>query len=565
MASSLKDTPLYLSNWALDDVDSGGSAGTTLNTGVLRRKYNFGDQVSELAIAQTPFFRLVSKISKKPTDDPQFKFTERRPSFHKRYSYVVGMHTAAAADGNTTGDATIDANDDFLFMATDYQSGGNIQNVYGQSSGAIAVGSSSATLSTAPEYFLNKQIVKVPMSSTDEGGTTALTGVVDVDDYMLYKVTTATDAIAKGWLCHSADSGATNGSGTAGAGVAGDFSAALTGSPDYAKWYHCTRIPVEIIKSCVASFAELANWESNAPVTAVYGQEIAGTLEKMRSYVVGTAHEEGSQLINQTWNDQPFSTGYGQTQIFRTEFGMTNTARATILKYEPNEWARIWRDKLIEHKWEIEQSAMFSAQGSTGSGTGTTYYTQGAVDFILNNGNIFALDQTTKTQDDFLDDLSNFLDPRYNNAAATLFFCDTSTYNWLHKLSGYFANNVVNVVPGGYNGTPANANYSAGRSDFAASGRKNLFGVDFTTIATVYGNMNVARNIHLDGTAIKMLGINMKYCSYRPLVGNGVNRDTSVYVGVQSLENTGTDKRVDMILTEGGFEWQMPEAHAVWK
>ena len=53
MASSLKDTPLYLSNWALADVDSGGSAGTDLNTGVLRRKYNFGDQVSELAISQT--------------------------------------------------------------------------------------------------------------------------------------------------------------------------------------------------------------------------------------------------------------------------------------------------------------------------------------------------------------------------------------------------------------------------------------------------------------------------------------------------------------------------------
>ena len=41
--------------------------------------------------------------------------------------------------------------------------------------------------------------------------------------------------------------------------------------------------------------------------------------------------------------------------------------------------------------------------------------------------------------------------------------------------------------------------------------------------------------------------------------------DTAVYVGVQSLENTGTDKRVDMILTEAGFEYQMPEAHAIWK
>jgi hypothetical protein len=44
-----------------------------------------------------------------------------------------------------------------------------------------------------------------------------------------------------------------------------------------------------------------------------------------------------------------------------------------------------------------------------------------------------------------------------------------------------------------------------------------------------------------------------------------VNRDTAIYVGVQSLENTGVDKRVDMILTEAGMEYMMPESHAIWK
>ena len=69
------------------DISAGGSTGSPrygqdLGTGALRRKYNFGDRVSELAIAQDPFFRMVSKLAKKPTDDPEFKFTERRPSFH---------------------------------------------------------------------------------------------------------------------------------------------------------------------------------------------------------------------------------------------------------------------------------------------------------------------------------------------------------------------------------------------------------------------------------------------------------------------------------------------------
>ena len=96
-------------------------------------------------------------------------------------------------------------------------------------------------------------------------------------------------------------------------------------------------------------------------------------------------------------------------------------------------------------------------------------------------------------------------------------------------------------------------------------GKMKAFGVDISTISTPYGDMNVARNIHLDGTNVGLLGINMRYCSYRPLVGNGQNRDTSIYVGVQTLENTGIDSRVDLILTEAGLEWGMPECHAIWK
>ena len=57
-----------------------------LSTGDLRRRYDFSERFSELSLAQTPFFRLVSTLAKKPTDDPQFKFTEKRHSFMKRYA-----------------------------------------------------------------------------------------------------------------------------------------------------------------------------------------------------------------------------------------------------------------------------------------------------------------------------------------------------------------------------------------------------------------------------------------------------------------------------------------------
>ena len=87
-----------VSDYNTADTASPGSTGTDLNTGLLRRKFNFGARVSELAIEQTPFFRILSKMSKQATDDPQFKFTERRPSFHKRYGYITGY----ASDGTAT-------------------------------------------------------------------------------------------------------------------------------------------------------------------------------------------------------------------------------------------------------------------------------------------------------------------------------------------------------------------------------------------------------------------------------------------------------------------------------
>ena len=166
---------------------------------------------------------------------------------------------------------------------------------------------------------------------------------------------------------------------------------------------------------------------------------------------------------------------------------------------------------------------------------------------------------SSSSSDDFLEDMSNFLDPRYNNSNATLFMVDTEVYNWMHKLGGYFSANMKELNTG----TGANS----ARADFAIMGKQKMFGLDVTTISTPYGDMNCVRNIHLDGGqgGAKIVGVNMKHVKYRPLVGNGVNRDTSIFVGVQSLENTGVDRRIDLIQTEAGLQRIMPEAHAVWK
>jgi len=517
--SSFNGDLAQLSNLSTTDVAGNGpGAGPSIpggGTGDLRRKYNFGDRVSELAIPQDPFFRFVSKVGKKPTDDPQFKWTEKRDSWHKRYAYptafsndnitwVEDQSTNATTQYDTyeTAGSTV-----YVKMAGDYKNSGNIQNIYSNTANEVKLGHDG----TMPKFFLPGQLVKIPFAASAAGA---------MGSYSLIKVVTVTEQ---------------------------DES---TGTPTAHTHGEAVILKGTVVKAKDAGDDYFAGpLGVNAPVgdsvasTSIAGASAGAGLEASRCYVVGTAHDEGSGYP-ETWKDQPYSTNYGRTQIWKTSMAMTNTARATVLKYDSNEWARVWKDKLVEHKWDIENSLLFGSQSDD------YYTTQGCVDYIINYGNQFSLDVATKTADDFLDDMSNYLDPRYNNSTANVFFVSTSVYNWMHKLGGYFKNN-LEVSP----------NF---RADFAMTGKKKILGVDITTFSTPYGDMNVARNIHLDGTNIKMLGINMKYAHYRPLVGNGVNRDTSVYVGVQTLENSGIDRRVDLILTEAGLELSMPECHAIW-
>ena len=529
----MPNTPLALSTSTgllnrgrVVDAASVANPTTAFPTGDLRRRYDFGDRFSELAIAQTPFFRLVSTMAKKPTDDPTFKFTEKRHSFMKRYVYIVGSIKSTSTDvfddatlarANHATAAPAVGDEVKLYAGTDYYSAGNIQNVQGQSNGEIKVGDDG----TRPQFLQPNQVLKVPMSASAGGAT---------NDYMLVRISAVAD---------SADKDLSGASGASAAKLS-----LITG---------------KVLRA--AGTNELASFlANNKPDVSVYSEDIAESLEAKRSYVVGTSYGEGSSLLGESWKDNPYSTGYGQTQIFRSEFGMTNTARATALKYEPNEWARTWKEKLIEHKWDIEWAGLFSSQVADGS----VNHTQGAIDYILNFGNIFTLDLATKSIDDFLQDMSQYFDPRYNQDGATVFLCSTAVYTWLHKLGGFFKNNIgLGQVAAGSGATASNSQMFG--ADLAVTGRKKVMGLDVTEIATVYGKMNVARCIALDGSHVKIAAINMNNVAYRPLVGNGVNRDTSIYVGVQNLENTGVDKRVDMILTEAGFEYKMPESHAIWK
>ena len=56
---------------------SGGTGAGSVSLDNTRRMFNFGERVAELAPIQSPFFVYLSKVAKKATNDPVFKFKLR--------------------------------------------------------------------------------------------------------------------------------------------------------------------------------------------------------------------------------------------------------------------------------------------------------------------------------------------------------------------------------------------------------------------------------------------------------------------------------------------------------
>ena len=251
---------------------------------------------------------------------------------------------ANPATNPDAGNHTTSAGDVYTFeFYTDYKSNGNLQNIYGQTMSYYA-----GVTGTQPQFYIPGQIIKLPVFS-GSGSLGNPTG------YELWKV-------------NSVD---------------------LTTQANYAV----------VNATCIKGGTTVKYMDPVAKVGSALTTSSQEDLEPYKNYVVGSAFAAGSGYP-ESWQDQPYSVSTGQTQIWKTSAVMNNTDRATVLKYEANEWARIWKEKLIENKWDIEQSLLFGTQDSTYNTT------QGAVDFISSYGNTFSLALGTKSQDSFLDDMS---------------------------------------------------------------------------------------------------------------------------------------------------------------
>jgi len=275
--------------------------------------------------------------------------------------------------------------------------------------------------------------------------------------------------------------------------------------------------------------------------------------------VIGTSFEQGSGSPDVFSQELDHDLGY--TQIFKTACEMSNTARATIYRGYADEFQRIWNLKLREHKVDIERAMLFGQKSTAVNGI---QYTDGIVGSTIRNGYSSVVNDGSKlsynsgvpyyksnqaselTYDDLLEDFEVIFDPARGGGRAKLALASRPVITHFNKLAstGFVGSSI----------TDADTRYN-----FPAS--QGAFGHLVTKVQTIHGDISmVAESLFRGFASGFMMMVDLDHVAYRPLVGNGINRDTSITTNVQQADE---DLRKDMILTEAGLEVTLPETHAL--
>ena len=277
----------------------------------------------------------------------------------------------------------------------------------------------------------------------------------------------------------------------------------------------------------------------------------AGSAGAVKGQVIGSAWAEGS-TDPEGWKDELYSRE-GYCQIFKTAIQLfSGSALATRYRGRPDEYRRVWADKLMEHKMDIEHAMLFGVgKADEANANGPVRYSHGIVPYTEANGKVmnFKYGGSSKsTYDDFIDQMKDFYAPESGNSGDKLVLASRKVLAWLNKLgASSFLNNTVTS--------------DSYRLD--VQNIKGSFGHMVTKINTIFGNLHFVPEPLFRGQDEDMaIAIDLANVKYRPLSGNGVSRDTHIVTNVQ---NNNVDGRKDMILTEAGLEISLPETHAIMK
>tara|TARA_R100000655_G_scaffold11873_4_gene27480 strand:+ start:1728 stop:3050 length:1323 start_codon:yes stop_codon:yes gene_type:complete len=286
-------------------------------------------------------------------------------------------------------------------------------------------------------------------------------------------------------------------------------------------------------------------------ISSVDGAEAPA--DNAKCTVIGTSFVEGSGSPDVF--SEELSSDSGLTQIFKTACEMSNTARATRYRGYADEFQRVWNLKLREHKIDIERAMLFGQQATVGG----IQYTEGIAGHIIKNGTAVVDDSALSyssgspyyrsstaselTYDRILSDFEVVYDPARGGSDGKLALASLPVITFFNKLgsTSFVDQSIANEL-----------RYNMEKS-------VGSFGHTVLQVETIHGTMNLVKEPLFRGFASGFLCmIDMDNVAYRPLVGNGVNRDTQIMTNVQSADE---DLRKDMILTEAGLEVSLPESH----
>lgn len=297
-------------------------------------------------------------------------------------------------------------------------------------------------------------------------------------------------------------------------------------------------------------------------LNTVSGSPIAITAATDEFIVSGSVFGEGSDIPAGFL--KPMSTSFGFTQIFKDALHMTGTQMATELKGHKSEWDRNWGDVLRRHKMGLNYTALFGEQGRfdgnmTDGASGIVRHTQGFLPWLkAEDGGTGRYWKTasydSSSFDTFIDDLGDLFDPTLAGGTAKIAYCGSGVINFFNKLkSNSFAQN-SGLTPNGANGYMGIVNIE---------NMKSAMKYSITKLQTIWGTVGLIHEPLFRGNLNNlMVAVDHSKAFWRPLIGNGQNRDTFIQ---PNAEVGNRDMRSGFVMTEGGFHFTNPECHMVWQ
>lgn len=238
--------------------------------------------------------------------------------------------------------------------------------------------------------------------------------------------------------------------------------------------------------------------------------------------VIGIAQPEGDDIRPARSNNGTKQTNY--TEIFRTPFGMTETARNSDTFTEPNDWEQNALEAGIEHEKDKEYAFWLGKPSEDLSTPATPRRTTGGVEFFANQ-NISDVGGTMTETELFTAFRAPF---RYSGQNRVAF-------------GSMLAVDVMNTFP---------------RGKVQTQQGETTYGLQVFKYISPHGTVRLITHKLFEGTVYggKIAILDMDQLKYRFLQ----NRDTHIE---RERQGPGVDGRIDEYLTEAGLQLALPKAH----